>query len=303
MSELPATASGLRPDLAELIALREAVRAWPPARRAARSTHGPASSALRGRGMEYAESRPYSPGDEVRHIDWRVTARTGRAHTKLFHAERERVTLLVCDTDPRLYFGTRARFKSVQAARAGALLAWAAQRAGDRLAALRGSRGEAPVAPAGGARGVLHVLGALTRWYAGPPDDDLGLDHALRHAARLLHPGARVLLLADPHGLQAVPDTRLAALSAHMDVACVLLADPFEVDPPVARLPFQTVQRHELDLADARVREAWRETFVARLDAAQARLTRLRIGCRVLRSDDPVEPLLALWQARQAEVA
>ncbi|MFN3843216.1 MAG: DUF58 domain-containing protein [Rehaibacterium terrae] len=303
MSEPSATASGLRPELAELIALREAVRAWPPARRAALSTHGPANSALRGRGMEYAESRPYSPGDEVRHIDWRVTARTGRAHTKLFHAERERVTLLVCDTDPRLYFGTRVRFKSVQAARAGALLAWAAQRAGDRVAALRGSRGEAPVAPAGGARGVLHVLGALTRWYAGPPVDDAGLDHALRHAARLLHPGARLLLLADPHGLQAVPDTRLAALSAHMDVACVLLADPLELDPPVARLPIQAAQRHELDLGDRRVRAAWMETFAARLDAVQARLARLRVGCRVLRSDDPIEPLLSLWQARQAEVA
>lgn len=303
MSELPANTPGLRPDLAELIALREAVRAWPPARRAAVSTHGPASSALRGRGMEYAESRPYSPGDEVRHIDWRVTARTGRPHTKLFHAERERVTLLVCDTDPRMYFGTRVRRKSVQAARAAALLAWAAQRSGDRIAALRGSTAEAPVAPAGGVPGVLRVLGALSRWYEAPPADDTGLDAALRGAERLLHPGARLLLLADPHGLQSVPDTRLAALSAHMDVACVLLADPFELEPPAARLPLVAGRRVELDLADARLREEWRWTFSGRIDAELARLARLRIRVRRLCTDEPVEPLLSLWSAARREVA
>ncbi len=119
--------------------------------------------------MEYAESREYVAGDDARHIDWRLTARSGRAHTKLFQAERERLTLLVADTAPALYFGTRVRFKSVQAARAGAVAAWAAVRDGDRVAALRGSRHEAPVPPAAGPRGALRVLDALVRWYAQPP--------------------------------------------------------------------------------------------------------------------------------------
>ena len=89
--------------------------------------------------MEYAESREYAIGDDARHIDWRLTARSGKPHTKLFQAERERLTLIVADTAPALYFGTRVRFKSVQAARAGAIAAWAAVRDGDRIAALRGS--------------------------------------------------------------------------------------------------------------------------------------------------------------------
>ena len=80
--------------------------------------------------MEYAESREYVAGDDARHIDWRLTARTGRAHTKLFQAERERLSLIVADTSPALYFGTRVRFKSVQAARASAVAAWAAVRDG-----------------------------------------------------------------------------------------------------------------------------------------------------------------------------
>ena len=108
---------------------------------ATRARHHPAARPRH----EYAESREYA-GDDARHIDWRVT-RTGRAHTKLFQAERERVSLIVADTSPALYFGTRVRFKSVQAARAGAVAAWSAQRRGDRVGALRGSDREAPITP------------------------------------------------------------------------------------------------------------------------------------------------------------
>ena len=130
--------NGVVPSLAELVALREVARARHPARRGRHGASGQAPSPQRGRGMEYAESREYARGDDARHVDWRLTARSGRLHTKLFQAERERLTLLVADTAPALYFGTRVRFKSVQAARAGAVAAWAAVADGDRVAALRG---------------------------------------------------------------------------------------------------------------------------------------------------------------------
>ena len=140
----PATAGadgareGIVPTLAELVALRAQVQRVPQPRQGRHGVHGPAPSKLRGRGMEYAESREYTIGDDVRRMDWRLTARSGRAHTKLFQAERERLTLLVADTAPELYFGTRVRFKSVQAARAGAVAVWSALQSGDRIAALRG---------------------------------------------------------------------------------------------------------------------------------------------------------------------
>ena len=92
--------NGIRPELSELIALRRHVLAWPPPHKGSARDAGPAPSPLRGRGMDYAESRVYAQGDDARHIDWRVTARTGIAHTKVFHAERDRVTLLVADTAP-----------------------------------------------------------------------------------------------------------------------------------------------------------------------------------------------------------
>jgi uncharacterized protein (DUF58 family) len=223
--------------------------------------------------MEYAESREYSVGDDARHIDWRLTARSGKPHTKLFQAERERLTLIVADTAPSLYFGTRVRFKSVQAARAGAVAAWVAIRDGDRVAALRGSNSEAPVPPAAGPRGALRVLDALVRWYARPQGDDAGLTVALDHARRLLRPGSRVIVLADPASIASVPEQRWPALSMHNEVVVLLLTDPLEVVPPPAALPFRSGDRRiDLDLSTAAQRQRWRQEFVAPVDAALAQL-------------------------------
>src|SRR5688572_15657850 len=218
-------ADGIQATLAELVALRGSVSGRRNARQARHGVSGHALSPLRGRGMEYAESREYVAGDDARHIDWRLTARTGRAHTKLFQAERERLTLIVADTAPALYFGTRVRFKSVQAARAGAIAAWAAVRDGDRIAALRGTSREPPVPPAAGPRGALRVLDALVRWYAQPPADDDGLGVALDHARRLLRPGSRLVVLADPASIAAIPEQRWPALAMHNEVIVLLLSD------------------------------------------------------------------------------
>lgn len=301
----PNAASGLRPDLRDLIALRARVSGWPPARLGAARVTGPALSPFRGRGMEYAESRPYAAGDDARHIDWRVTARTGRAHTKLFQAERERITLLIADTSPRLYFGTRVRFKSVQAARVGAIVAWAAQRTGDRVGLLRGSDKVAPLAPTGGTRGVLRVLDALVRWYAQPPPDDAGLDRAIMSALRGSRPGARIVLLVDPLSLEPVNQGQLAALCAQHDVLAVLLVDSLELDPPREVLPFRTVaNRIEIDLADLRIQRAWRHQFGERIAAQSGRLHVLGAHVRTLRTDEEIDHLLgALLPSTRGVVA
>jgi len=285
------TGNGVVPTLPELVALRQAVAGRRPAQRGRFGVSGHALSPLRGRGMEYAESREYVAGDDARHIDWRLTARTGRAHTKLFQAERERLSLIVADTSPSLYFGTRVRFKSVQAARAGAVAAWSAVRDGDRIAALRGSQREAPIAPASGPRGALRVLDALTRWYAQPPDDDAGLGVALDHAQRLLRPGSRLVVLADPASVAALPAQRWPALSHHHEVIVLLLTDPLEVAPPKASLPFlgnggeRDVHRIDVDLSVAAQRQAWRNEFGRPLDAALAQLPARGVRVQALSTD------------------
>ena len=277
---------GVVPTRADLVALRATVQGRRPPRRGRHGSSGQAPSPLRGRGMEYAESREYAIGDDVRHIDWRVTARSGKAHTKLYQAERERLTLVVADTAPALYFGTRVRFKSVQAARAGAVACWAAVRDGDRIAALRGSHREPPVAPAGGTRGALRVLDALVRWYQAPPVDDAGLDVALEHARRLLKPGSRLLVLADAASVAAIPVERWPALSMHAEVRVLLLSDPLERDPPPARLPFRSGgHRVELDLAATGQREAWHDAFMSPLEAAMSQLPARGVSVQVLSSE------------------
>lgn len=288
-------ADGITPTIAELVALKGAVGRRSAARSGRFGANGPARSTVRGRGMEYAESREYSAGDDARHIDWRLTARTGRAHTKLFQVERERMTLVVADTAAALYFGTRVRFKSVQAARAGALAAWAAVRDGDRIAALRGSLREPAIAPASGPRGALRVIDALARWYARAPEDDAGLPVALEHAQRLLRPGSRLVLLADASSLAAVPDHRWPALVQHQDVVVVLLTDPLEADPPAQAVPFvRNGGTLALDLGAGPVRKAWRRTFAEPVPAALESLAARGIRARALSTAEPSEAWLSL---------
>lgn len=278
--------TGIAPSLAELIGLRAAVLGRGVARRGRYGTSGPAASSLRGRGMEYAESREYVAGDDARHIDWRVTARTGRAHTKVFQAERERLTLIVADTAPSLYVGTRVRFKSVQAARAGAIAAWRAVRDGDRIAAMRGTTREAPVPPATGPRGALRVLDALTRWYAAPPVDDAGFDVALDHASRVLRPGSRLVALCDPASAQGIAMQRWTALAAHHDVVLVLLTDPLETAPPASTLAFRTGdERIELHLDSAAQRARWRARFVTPVETLLEQLPTRGVRVHVLSTD------------------
>lgn len=269
------------PTLAELVALSQRVVAWPNARRASGGQSALAHSPLRGRGMEYAESRPYLAGDDARHIDWRLSARTGKAHSKLFHPERERTTLLVCDASPALRFGTRIRYKSVQAARAAALAAWAASRAGERVGAV--VSGEV-VKPGNGQRGVLRVLRAVADAYAEPGREaaaDLG--QLLVRAMRLAHTGSRLIVVADPSSVDALPDGVLAGLARHNDVLMVMLADAFELDPPYRSMPLRWAGRRELvDLSDGVVREAWHVQFSQRIERITANLQRLGIGSLML---------------------
>jgi len=296
--------NGIRPSLSELVALRGSASGRRSAKLGRHGATGHALSPLRGRGMEYAESRDYVAGDDARHIDWRLTARTGRAHTKLFQAERERLTLVVADTAPSLYFGTRVRFKSVQAARAGAVAAWAAARDGDRIAALRGSVREPPITPASGARGALRVLDALVRWYSQPPEEDAGLAVALDHAQRLLRPGSRVVLLADPRSISDIPERRWPALAQHHEVVVLVLTDPLETAPPKSAVPFSTDgHRVELDLASPAQRRRWLREFASPVEAAIASLPSRGVRVQALSSDAPSESWLSLLGRARPMVA
>ncbi len=195
-------------------------------------------SAFRGRGMEYHESRPYQPGDDIRAIDWRVTARSGRTHTKVYREERERPVLLWLDLSRSMFFGTRCCFKSVLASRAAALLAWSSVQHGDRVGYLVFDESQhSEFRPARGKHTALRFIQQLVEhpaWEQNPPADERP-DTALRALMRLrqvTRPGSLVILLSDFRFVDEKCRAQLVQLARHNDVVLIHVYDPFERDLP-----------------------------------------------------------------------
>ena len=229
-------------SLAELIALRARVgrvRMASLLSRASRS--GQLSSRLYGRGMDYAESRVYQAGDDVRRLDWRLTARSGKLHTKLFQEDREGCLLILLDTHASMRFGTKVRFKSVQAARVAACAAWHAVSAGERVGVMAFGHAEQLLRPQAGPRGALAVCGALAEWDALPTSGKVeSLADALTRAGRVLHGASRVLLVSDGFSSDTSARRQLLDLTRHAGVRVLVVADALELAlAPPGRYPFE----------------------------------------------------------------
>ena len=283
-------------SLAELLALRARVgRARPQPLDSRAPAAGQRSSRLYGRGMDYAESRVYLPGDDVRRLDWRLTARSGELHTKLFQEEREGRLLILLDTHASMRFGTRVRFKSVQAARAAAVAGWYAVRAGERVGAMAFGGGRQLLKPQGGPRGATGLCGALAGWdrAAGADDVTEPLSEALARAGRL-HGANRVLLISDGVACDEAARGRLREMTRRASVAVLVVADALELAlPPPGRYPFEHAgQRREISLQGPRQRRAFQQA----LGAGQARLGALAqaLGLRWRSLDTAADPLEAV---------
>jgi uncharacterized protein (DUF58 family) len=161
---LPAPAKRHWVSLDELLALR----LWPMTtlNRSKKRTRkeGGHQTRTRGRGMEFDDVREYQPGDDIRHLDWRLMARTGVAHTKLYHEERERPAFILCDQRPSMAFATRGHFKSVLAAYAASAIAWSVFKQGDRVGGtLLTHQGEQWFKPASGRKPISLWLSELAK--------------------------------------------------------------------------------------------------------------------------------------------
>ena len=194
-------------------------------------------SRFRGRGMDYLESRAYQTGDDVRSMDWRVTARTGKPHVKVYQEERERPVVLFLDLNPGMFFGSRGMLKSVVAARAAALIAWAAAAHGDRVGALLFNGGYCDLQPRGGKHGVLRLIRQVVEHIDPRTGLDAqpgagGLNAALSRLRRVSLPGSLIILLGDYYGIDDDSAKRLLHLRRHSDVAAIQIVDPLEEAPP-----------------------------------------------------------------------
>ena len=267
-------------------------------------------SAFKGRGIEFAEVRPYQVGDDVRTIDWNVSARTGEPHVKLFEEEREQTLLLVVDVSGSEDFGSGAGAKRDLAAEVCAVLGFSALRNSDKVGlVLFTDRVERFVPPKKGRRHVLRLLRDLFAHQAAHRGTDL--DDALDHVLRVQRRRAIVILVSD----FLVPDSpprpsgdadlarRLRVVSQKHDVVAVRLVDPREEALPAVGLlrvvDAETGRPALIDTSSARVRAAFADRAAARAARAEATLRQARVDHVTLRTDaDYVEPLAAFFRRR-----
>ena len=249
--------------------------------------------------MDYLESRNYEIGDDIRNIDWRVTARTGNPHTKIFQEERERPVVAFLDLDARMFFATRGRLKSIVAAEIGALVAWAATRRGDRIGGLLFSSSlHHEVRPRGGRRGALRFIRVLEQLWEErknqPLDLTPGLPDALERLRRIVRPGSLVILASDFMGLDESCERHLSRLTQHNDMVALQILDPIETQvPPNGRYPISDgKQTAVLDLVSNSSREQYRREVVERQFKAAQTLQRYRVPVfSVGTTDDPAVAL------------
>ncbi|MGO6994583.1 DUF58 domain-containing protein [Rhizobium leguminosarum] len=202
---------------------------------------GRMQSAMRGRGLIFEELRDYLPGDDIRSIDWRVTARTSRPVVRVYSEEKERPALIIVDQRINMFFGSRRSMKSVTAAEAAMLCAWRILGSGDRVGGfVFGESGTSEVKPHRSRNAVIAFAEKIARQNAslradsrGEPDPQ-ALDKVLSAVANIAHHDHLVVVVSDFDGHTATTRDILLRLSSRNDVICLLVYDPFLLDLPTS---------------------------------------------------------------------
>ncbi len=290
--------------LAELIALADRLRplGQQPGRQLA--THqGGYRSRFRGRGMEFAEVRAYQPGDDVRSIDWRVTARRGKVHTKLFHEERERPVLIALDYRRPMFFATRGRFKAVQASHLAALFAWQALARGDRVGGfLFSEERNLELRPQLGKKAVLQLLRQMVAdpaWQRPahrPFAPQQRLAETLQRLQRVARPGSLILLLSDFAQWDEQVVRQLSLLTRHCELGLVHCFDALETElPPAGTYRLSDGERDRTIATDDNLaRRDYQRRFAAQRQQLEAFCRRQNAQLWSLPTDcDPLDSLQA----------
>lgn len=268
---LPPHADGVNLGLAELLNYQQqAIRWLPPGKSIWSQISGQHTSQQKGRGMNFSEVRPYQAGDDIRAIDWRVTARTGKTHTKLFSEEREQPVMLLIDISSSMAFGSELLLKSVQAAHFASLLSWITVKQQDRVGALiyngvtqkgRALRESKPTSRQQGPLRIIHGLieshqeRLLTPF---SPDESKGWQEALAHLHHLCPKGSDIVIISDFYALQAQDKKRLSQLRQHNRVQFMHIFDPLEQGQTLFRgqeLVSDQKQTRWLNFSSAKTRE------------------------------------------------
>ena len=248
--------AGVYVDLDQLIALEQKGRkvSLLPRQPVHSLLSGRYASRMRGRGLNFEEIRDYRSGDDVRSIDWKVTARLQSPHVRVFNEERDRQGVLVVDQRLSMFFGTRRAMKSVTAAEIAAVVAWRILSVGDRVGGIVfNDRSIEEVRPQRSRRIVLQYLTKLAEQNQalgvgrGITRDATMLNRALDRIRRVAPHDATVVIFSDFDGADETTRHAIAALAAHNTVIAVLIHDPSQSELPAAGR--MTVTDGELQIA------------------------------------------------------
>ncbi len=274
-------------DLPALLGQRLAARGLQLSRlRPSRSLlTGGLRSRVRGRGMDFEEVRIYQPGDDIRSIDWRVTARTRVPHTKVYREERERPIFMAVDQRAGMFFGSRQCFKSVLACHIAAVLSWAALDNGDRLGGLVfGDSSQRDIRPRRSKHAVLELLHRLEEYNHRltepvPADRATSLAEILRDIRRIARPGYSVFVVSDFSDFDRVCEEELFLLARHTDLSLVHVWDRLEQQlAGDTALAISDGQRQQTLAADRPAfQRAWREQYQQQLDTLVQACQRLSL--------------------------
>jgi uncharacterized protein (DUF58 family) len=265
------TAPGVYADLDELIRIQFKARdfSFRPQQPVTSILSGRYASRLRGRGLDFEELRRYLPGDDIRTMDWKVTARTRSPHVRVYTEEKDRAVLLLVDQRQNMFFGSRDRLKSVTAAELGALAAWRALDVGDRIGAIVFNDTEMVEFPPRRSRAtVMQILGEVVRQNNALSADSTvaanpGQLNAALERARLIAPhDVLVVVISDGMGTNPATERLTAGLVEHNDVLMLLVHDPLRLDPTGPRLTVSDGSlQMDLDLSDPGVSSAISEDY------------------------------------------
>lgn len=266
----PTATEGIYTSVDELVGLRLLAQGLTLSTRKKSSAlaEGSVRTRYRGRGMEFAEVRPYQAGDDIRTIDWRVTARMQSPYTKLFQEEHERPVFVFVDQRSSMFFGSRLTFKSVFAARLAALLGWIASNNNDRVGALVfGDLEQKDIRARRGKHAVLELLNQLCRFNLAlrnpiTPPGSIELHAMLRDASRVARPGSMVILLSDFFDFDDECIQYLSVLARRSDVLAVHIHDELEKQLPRNSILTVTNQLQRLTIDTSAVAQPYATTFM-----------------------------------------
>lgn len=220
---------------------------------------------FKGRGITFDNVRPYTPGDNIRDIDWNVTARMGEPFVKQYVEERELTVILAIDTSASMHFGTRSRTKRALAAELSAVLAYAAIQNNDQVGLiLFGEKIEKVIPPRKGRNHILRMIRELLIMPSAGAGTNLGL--AIQTLQRTVPRRAIIFILSDFLAPIKSYQSPLIALNQRHDVIAVILTDPLEQQwPAVGIVRIQDAETGHISYVDTDS-SRWRQSFIQRVD-------------------------------------